>query len=68
MIVPDIPSSTPIDEALTALGLPDTAWPGVRTLGDLLAVIARGDVEDAAVLKALGIAPKRKGEADGQAR
>ena len=60
-----LPPSTPIDEALTALGLPDAVWPGVRTLGDLLVVIARGEVEDAAVLKALGLAPKRKGEADG---
>ena len=59
------PPSTPIDEALVALGLPDAAWPGVRTLGDLLAVIERGAVEDAAVLKALGLAPKRKGKGNG---
>ena len=57
------PPSTPIDEALAVLGLPDATWPGVRTLGDLLVVIARGEVEDAAVLKALGLKKERKRDA-----
>ena len=57
------PSSTPIDEALTALGLPAATWPGVRTMGDLLVVVARGEVEDAAVLRALGLKKKEKRDA-----
>lgn len=42
---------TPIDEAVKAMELSDTdsavilALPGVRTLGDLVVVLERGDVE-----------------------
>ena len=55
-------SSTPIDEALKALKLPAQSFTGVRTLGDLLVVIERGEVDDPAVLKALGMEPKQRGK------
>ena len=60
--------STPIDEALNALGLPRADYPAVRTFGDLLAVVERGEVDDPAVLTALGVEPpKRKGKTDATA-
>lgn len=62
MTLPD--PSTPIDEALIALALPDAVWPGVRTFGDLLVVVERGEVDDPAVLRALGVAPKKGKKAD----
>lgn len=52
MTLPD--PSTPIDDALKALKLPCVQYPAVRTFGDLVAVIERGEVDDPAVLKALG--------------
>lgn len=61
MTLPD--PSTPIDEALKALRLPAAAYPAVRTFGDLLVEVERGHIEDAAVLKALGV-EKKKGKAD----
>ena len=54
--------SAPIDEALAALKLPPASYPAVRTLGDLLVVIERGEVDDPAVLKALGVESKKKGK------
>ena len=60
----DVPLSTPIDEALAALGRPDVAYPAVRTFGDLLAEAERGHIDDPAVLKALGMAPKKGKKAD----
>ena len=51
----NLPPSTPIEEVFPAL-----AHPGVRTLGDLLVVIERGEVDDPAVLKALGMEPPKK--------
>lgn len=63
-IVPiTLPLSTPIADALVALGLPDATWTGVRTLGDLLVAIERGEVDDAAVLKALGLKRRAKNAA-----
>lgn len=55
----DLPPSTPIEEVFPAF-----AHPGVRTLGDLLVVIERGEVDDAALLKKLGLTPKKKEKAD----
>ena len=55
MLMLDHPPSTPIEEVFPAL-----AHPGVRTLGDLLVVIERGEVDDPAVLKALGMEPKKR--------
>jgi hypothetical protein len=46
--------STPIDEALKALKLTCVQYPAVRTFGDLLVEVERGNVTDEAVLKALG--------------
>ena len=56
----DLPPSTPIEEVFPAL-----AHPGVRTLGDLLVVIERGEINDPAVLKKLGVAPKKGKANDG---
>lgn len=63
MSAPNLPPSTPIDEVWEQLHTPPLSLPAVRTLGDLLVEVERGNVADPAILKALGVKKKAKADA-----